>query len=88
MRHGWKRVAGLLGFFKGTGKKKRLRTEVLDAMTDEDILAVLRLAAGRGHLVHELISYVNISPKSSQKVTLEDLAELRRLLLVSEVMDS
>lgn len=88
MRRDRKRVAGLLRFFKETGKKQAPRAKVLDAMSDEDILAVLRLAAGRGHLVHELVSYVNISPRSSAEATLEDLAELRRLLVVSEVMES
>jgi hypothetical protein len=88
MRRSRKRVAGLLNFFQKTGKKERPRTEVLDGISDEDILAVLRLAAGKGRLVHELISYANINPKTSAELTKEDLVELRRLLIVSEVMDS
>ena len=88
MRSNRKRVAGLLRFFKNTGRGLMSRKEVLDGMTDEEILEMLRLIPGKGHLVHELVSYVNISPKSSTEVTKEDLMELRELLLVSEVMDS
>lgn len=83
-----KRVAGLLIFFKDYGRGPKPRSHILGKITDEEILEVIRLVSGRTDVVHDILSYVNTHKTSSREVTLEDLAELRRLLAVSEVMDS
>ncbi len=80
-----KGLNSLVKFFGAKGRENHPRAQSLDEFTHEEFVALIQLLANDRD-AHDLIAYINTNSANCKLVTVEDIVEARKILVVKSVL--